>query len=205
MCNNKVLKSNTTTFAVKLVYVSTSHRPKLYLQLFLTACVLCLDESVGIPWISTLTKGSKDFLLLGIGRLDPLITCRQTRSRDGWSVSGETERKRRQQHRKRGGEPLWSPHCAVTLSPLCSCCDQRQTCMYRSTDGASHYPSHNYTPFPAPKPPSRAPCIKEELYLWTWTLSVRHKIWNPDFCLKLSFILNGILGTGGGLLSWGDE
>lgn len=120
-------------------------------------------------------------------------------------VLAEKQRKRRQRHGKRGGEPLWSPHCAVTLSPLCSCCDQRQTCMYRSTDGASHYPSHNYTPFPAPKPPSRAPCIKEELYLWTWTLSVRHKIWNPDFCFKLSFILNGILGTGGGLLSWGDE
>lgn len=114
---------------VILVYASTLHRPQLYLQLFLTACVLCLDESLGIPWISTLTKGSKAFLLLGIGRLDPLITCRQIHSRDGWSVSEETEENEAAVQQKK---LLQSPHCAVTLSLRRSCCDQRQTCMYLS-------------------------------------------------------------------------
>ena len=171
--------------------VSTGHLQfvSLYLQLFLTVCVFFRHESDGIPWSSTLTKGSSALPLLGTGKLDPLITCGQTHTctdavwmyhtggawYQGWTDVLKQENRGLLREEKRRGEGcnytslergrlICSP---LTLSLLFPDSDQRQTCMYLSrhaplgTDGALQCPAWNYSAFSSAevKLQSTLPCV----------------------------------------------
>lgn len=98
-----------------------------YLQLFLTVPVLLLQESEPTPWIFTLTKGSRPLLVLGTGRLDPLITL-ETHTHITHTHRGE----------ERAVITLVWREAALSAVPS----RQRQTCLHLSgrgplgTDGA---------------------------------------------------------------------
>ena len=125
-----------------------------HLQLFLTVLVFFLQESDWIPWISTLTNGSRALPLQGTGRLDPLITCwqREKCSREEREGCNYTI-----VWRKVDSSAVLSHWAASFSGP-----DQRQTCMSWSrhaspdTEGALQCPAEDNSPFSFPKSRYRA-------------------------------------------------